>query len=78
MQGKLQLPQLSRLIRHNVEIARGSVGTQPLGAPGAQPGGVDARQEDVGDEHLPGLGGVAHTRGDIDVDPEVVAAQLAR
>ena len=32
----------------------------------------------LGDEHLTALGGVGHPRGDVDVDAEVVAAELAR
>ena len=37
---------------HDVQVARGGVGAQPLGAAGVQPRGVDPRQESVGDEDL--------------------------
>lgn len=63
---------------HDVQVARGSVGAQSLGAAGPHAGHVDPGHARVGDEHVTGAGGVAHARGDIDIDAEVIAAELAR
>ncbi len=62
----------------HLQTARGPVGLQTLGAPGVQPGCVEVIEHRSRDQDLLALGRVDHASGDVHVDTQIVAPELAR